>query len=28
MYGRSFEVITQAGHWLVEHGKVSYVGRS
>jgi hypothetical protein len=28
MYGRSFEVITQAGHWLVEHGKISYVGRS
>lgn len=28
MYGRSLEVVTQAGHWLVEHGKISYIGRS
>ena len=28
MYSRSFEVITQAGHWLVEHGKIGYIGRS
>jgi hypothetical protein len=28
MYGRSLEVITQAGHWLVEHGEISYIGRS
>lgn len=28
MYARSFEVVTQAGHWLVEHGKISYMGRS
>jgi hypothetical protein len=28
MYGRSFEVVTQAGHWLVEQGKISYIGRS
>jgi hypothetical protein len=28
MYGRSFEVVTQAGHWLVTHGKISYIGRS
>jgi len=28
MYGRNLEVVTQAGHWLVEHGKISYIGRS
>ena len=28
MYSRSFEVITQAGRWLVEHGKIGYIGRS
>jgi hypothetical protein len=28
MYGRSFDVVTQAGHWLVERGKISYIGRS
>jgi hypothetical protein len=28
MYGRSLEVVTEAGHWLVEHGKISYIGRS
>ena len=28
MYGRSLEIVTQAGHWLVEHGKISYLGRS
>jgi hypothetical protein len=28
MYGRSFEVVTQAGHWLVERGKISYIGRT
>jgi hypothetical protein len=28
MYGRSLEVVTQAGRWLVEHGKISYIGRS
>jgi len=28
MYGRSFEVITQAGRWLVDQGKISYIGRS
>src|SRR5262245_49709774 len=28
MYGRRFEVVTQAGHWLVEHGRISYIGRS
>jgi len=28
MYGRSFEVVTQAGRWLVDQGKISYIGRS
>jgi hypothetical protein len=28
MYGRNLEVVTQAGRWLVEHGKISYIGRS
>jgi hypothetical protein len=28
MYGRSLEVATDAGHWLVEHGKITYLGRS
>jgi len=28
MFGRSLEVVTQAGHWLVEHGRISYIGRS
>ena len=28
MYGRSFEVVTQAGRWLVERGHISYIGRS
>ncbi len=28
MFGRSLEVVTQVGHWLVEHGKISYIGRS
>jgi hypothetical protein len=28
MYGRSLEIVTQAGHWLVEHGKIRYLGRS
>jgi hypothetical protein len=28
MYGRSLEVVTQVGRWLVEHGKISYIGRS
>jgi len=28
MYGRSFEVVTEAGHWLVEHGTIRYIGRS
>jgi hypothetical protein len=28
MYGRSLEVVTEVGHWLVEHGKISYIGRS
>jgi len=28
MYGRSLEVVTEAGRWLVEHGKISYLGRS
>ena len=28
MYGRSLEIVTQAGRWLVEHGKISYLGRS
>ena len=28
MYCRSFEVVTQAGHWLVEHGKISYIGQN
>jgi hypothetical protein len=26
--GRSLEVVTAAGHWLVEHGTISYMGRS
>jgi hypothetical protein len=28
MYGRSLEVVTEAGHWLVAHGRISYIGRS
>jgi hypothetical protein len=28
MYGRSFEIVTQSGHWLVEHGKVTYLGQT
>jgi len=28
MYGRSFEVVTEAGRWLVEHGTIRYVGRN
>jgi hypothetical protein len=28
MFSRSLEVVTQAGHWLVEHGKISYIGRN
>jgi hypothetical protein len=28
MYGRSLEVVTEAGRWLVERGKISYLGRS
>lgn len=28
MYGRSFEVVTQSGHWLVAQGKVSYLGQT
>jgi hypothetical protein len=28
MHGRRFEVVTQAGHWLVEHGKISYLGQT
>src|SRR5215468_717404 len=26
--GRRLEVVTSAGHWLVEHGKISYMGRT
>ncbi len=28
MYDRSLEIVTQAGHWLVEHGKISYLGQT
>jgi hypothetical protein len=28
MYGRSLEVVTQSGHWLVEHGKIGYLGQT
>jgi len=28
LYGRSFEVVTEAGRWLVEHGTIRYIGRS
>ena len=28
IYGRRFEMVSQSGHWLVEHGKITYLGRT